>query len=131
MWKKTRKTCHSLSILGCSYSLSLFRFAMNDQSELYFIVVIKLVLLAVAVYYKCYRCQGSNVDIILNDITHYLFSGNTTLQWYGTQVSVSQSSLIVQKGSGWWGLWGTSISHSLYTYICVCLYILFVGHCWI
>ena len=129
MWKKTRKTCHSLSILGCSYSLSLFRFAMNDQSELYFIVVIKLVLLAVAVYYKCYRCQGSNV--ILNDITHYLFSGNTTLQWYGTQVSVSQSSLIVQKGSGWWGLWGTSISHSLYTYICVCLYILFVGHCWI
>lgn len=71
MWKKTRKTCHSLSILGCSYSLSLFRFAMNDQSELYFIVVIKLVLLAVAVYYKCYRCQGSNV--ILNDITHYLF----------------------------------------------------------
>lgn len=129
MWKKTRKTCHSLSILGCSYSLSLFRFAMNDQSELYFIVVIKLVLLAVAVYYKCYRCQGSNV--ILNDITHYLFSGNTTLQWYGTQVSVSQSPLIVQKGSGWWGLWGTSISHSLYTYICVCLYILFVGHCWI
>lgn len=129
MWKKTRKTCHSLSILGCSYSLSLFRFAMNDQSELYFIVVIKLVLLAVAVYYKCYRCQGSNV--ILNDITHYLFSGNTTLQWYGTQVSVSQSSLIVQKGSGWWGLWGTSISHSLYTYVCVCLYILFVGHCWI